>query len=66
MKHLNKFNENNWREVESNIEPWGKEMELMDKLVSEFENQYHSLEENTWEEIQAIKKALWIGYTYSK
>jgi hypothetical protein len=46
-------------------EPWGKDMELMDKLLDEFEKQYYSLDEHSWEEIQEIKKALWIGYNYS-
>ncbi len=33
-------------------EPGGKDMD-------------YSLDEHSWEEIQEIKKALWIGYNYS-
>ena len=63
--NMSDVSESNWREVESNIEPWGKDMELMNKLLDEFEKQYYSLDEHTWEEIQEIKKALWLGYNYS-
>jgi hypothetical protein len=63
--NISDVSESNWREVESNIEPWGKDMELMDKLLDEFEKQYYSLDEHSWEEIQEIKKALWLGYNYS-
>jgi hypothetical protein len=63
--NISDVSESNWRKVESNIEPWGKDMELMDKLLDEFEKQYYSLDEHSWEEIQEIKKALWIGYNYS-
>jgi hypothetical protein len=63
--NISGVSESNWRDVESNIEPWGKDMELMDKLLDEFEKQYYSLDEHSWEEIQDIKKALWIGYNYS-
>jgi len=52
--------------VEKDIEPWGQNMELIDKLLDEFEKEYYSLEEHSWEEIQAIKKALWLGYNYSR
>lgn len=67
MKHVKNFNqdlnENNiWREVENNIEPW--DMNIMDKLLDKFEEKYYSLEEHSWEQIQEIKKALWIGYNY--
>ena len=67
-ENLNMFDvsESNWREVESNIEPWGKDMVLMDKLLDEFEKQYYSLNEHSWEEIQEIKKSLWLGYNYSR
>lgn len=55
-----------WREIESNIEPWGQNMEVMDKLLDEFEKQYYDLSETSWEEIHYIKKALWLGYNYSQ
>ena len=66
MKHIKTFeNSINWKEIESNIEPWGPEnIELMDKLLDQFEKKY-PLEEKSWEEIQEIKNALWIGYKYS-
>lgn len=60
------FNEDTWKESESQLEPWGKNMKLMDELLDEFEEQHGSLEETSWEEIQLIKKALWLGYNSGK
>ena len=60
------FNEDTWKETESQLEPWGKNMKLMDELLDEFEEQHGSLEETSWEEIQLIKKALWLGYNSGK
>jgi hypothetical protein len=58
------LNEDTWRSTESEIEPWGQNMELMDRMLDEFEKQNYPLDETPWEEIQLIKKALWLGYNF--
>lgn len=47
--------------TKNNIEPW--DMDLMNLLLDKYEEQYGSLDDVPWEEIQVIKKALWIGYS---
>lgn len=42
----------------------GQNMELMDRMLDEFEKQNYPLDETPWEEIQLIKKALWLGHNF--
>jgi len=64
MKLVKEALSEDWRTTESEIEPWGQNMELMDKMLDEFEKQNYPLDEVPWEEIHTIKKALWIGYNF--
>ena len=53
-----------WKKVEADIEPWGQNMELMDKMLDQFEKENYSLDDASWEDINAIKHALWLGYNF--
>ena len=69
IKRFKTFNENNsdndiWREIESELEPW--DMKIMDKLLDEYEKDYESTDDCSWEELMNIKHALWIGYNFNK
>ncbi len=46
------------------IEDWDDD--IMEMLLNEFETQHYSLDEHSWDEIQDIKYALWIGYKFIK
>lgn len=63
---LVKENLTDWKKIEGEIEPWGNNIKLMDKMLDEFEKQNYSLDEVSWEDINTIKKALWIGYNFKR
>ena len=63
MKLVKESLEENWKDTEREIEPWGQNMELMDKMLDQFELE-QPLDEYSWEQIQDIKTALWIGYNF--
>ena len=64
MKLVKEYLNEDWKKTESEIEPWGQSMPLMDKMLDEFEKQNYPLDEESWETINTIKKALWIGYNF--
>jgi len=50
------------KESLSQHNPWDND--LMEKMLDEFEQKVRSLDETEWEQIQDIKRALWLGYTF--
>jgi hypothetical protein len=48
----------------NNTDVWDED--VMDKLIDEYEAQYHSIEDYTWDEIYELKKTLWVGYSYHR
>lgn len=45
-------------------QPWEGDESLMNELLDEFEKEQQSLEDYSWEDIEEIKTALWIGYNF--
>jgi len=49
--------------VKESLEPWPPS--LMEEMLNQFELE-QPLDEHSWEEVQDIMKALWIGYNFKK
>lgn len=67
MMNFEEFQKHNVQESvkEANIpsDPWPEV--LMEKLLDEYEK-HKPLDETSWDEIQDVKWALWIGYNVAK